>query len=372
MSDGAGRADASTIATRDGGVSRGLKDRTVKMLKKIVRGPLVAVRSFLTRPVTVRLDEFARTQQGLADFANRIKVFEQRLLVLEQNVGFLHKKADEAAVKSRPLVHLKDAYAVALADGYIFLPEDEEALLLMYAAAGSEGLEPGTRRVLHAVLEPGGTAVDVGASVGLHMTALARAVGPAGTVHAFEAEPRLAPMLRRTIAVNGFSCVRLHPVAVGDRDGQARFNVANVIGHSSLYDLPDDEGVRQQIEIPMRALDSVLPPGTRVDLIKIDVEGAELDVLHGAERVLRDSPGCAIVAEWGPSHLRRTGQTGEHWFAEFARLGFEPYAISEPDGRLRRISPAWAAKQFSVNILFLQKGSAVQARLQERRDLMQQ
>lgn len=355
------------MAARLNSKVRRIKEVGVGMLKPLIRGPLVRIRSFFVAPVSTRLDSMQSAQLAQQRFAaeanDRAKELERRVQKLQEAVGFLHAKADESALKSRPVVHVRDAYAVPLADGYLLIPEEEEALLLMYAGAGSAGLEPGTRRVLQAAVEPGNVVIDVGASVGLHMVALARAVGPSGRVEAFEAEPRLAPFLERTMRLNGLTQVRLHKLAVGAKNGTATFHVANTIGHSSLYALTGPDSVREKVKVPLKQLDAVIPAGTQVDLIKIDVEGAELDVLRGAKRLLQESGNCAIVAECGPTHLARTDHGIDDWFGEFASLGFEAYAISEPDGQLRRASPRWVATQESVNMLFLRPGSRAHAKL---------
>jgi FkbM family methyltransferase len=349
---------------------RRVREMVLGVMKRLLKGPLVRVRSFLIAPLSGRLDAIQGSslmqQRFQSEIADRLRELEGTVALAHENIGFLHRKADESAIKSRPVVHLRNAYAVPLSDGYLFIPEEEEALLLMYAGAGAAGLEPGTRSILQAVLQPGGFAVDVGASVGLHTIALARAVGPSGRVEAFEAEPRLAPFLERTLQVNGMSQVNLHELALGARNGTVSFNVARTIGHSSLYALDEPGSVREQVRVRMKRLDSVIPAKSRVDVMKIDVEGAELDVLHGARRVLADSPECAIVAECGPSHLQRTGHAVEDWFAEFAEFGFQPYAIAEPTGELHRLVPRWAAAQHSVNVLFLRSGSAVEQKLLRR------
>ena len=92
--------------------------------------------------------------------------------------------------------------------------------------------------------------------------------------------------------------------------------------------------------------------------------------MRGSKRVLEESPECAIVAECGPSHLQRTGHTVDDWFAEFALSGFLPYAITEPEGELHRITPRWAATQYSVNILFLRPGSVVEEKVLGRLKLL--
>ena len=345
----------------------------------LIKGPLLHARNFLTSPVLSRVDGVQGTlgthQRLIAQALERVQAVEAKLQQVpesmaalkvglqddigkvRQSVGFLHVKADDAAIKLRPSMHLRDAYAVPLRDGYLFVPEEEEGLLLMYTGAGPDGLEPGTRRILQMIGPPGGTVIDVGASVGLHTLALARAIGPSGKLHAFEAEPRLEPFLRRTLNANGLHQVDLKILAVGAAHGEATFHVARTIGHSSLYALSSTAEVREDVTVKVRPLDELIPDNVQVDVIKIDVEGAELDVITGAEKTLTRSPNCAIVAELGPSHLDRVGISLADWLGAFTRFGFKAFAIAEPFGEVRPADPAWLAQQHSVNMLFVREGS---------------
>lgn len=345
-----------------------------------IKGPILHARNFLTSPVLSRVDGVQGTlgthQRLIAQALERTQAtarvlegLQAHVTKLHQSVGFLHVKADDAAIKLRPSVHLKDAYAVPLRDGYLFVPEEEEGLLLMYTGAGPDGLEPGTRRILQMIAPAGGTAVDVGASVGLHTLALARAIGPAGKLHAFEAEPRLEPFLRRTLHANGLHQVELKILAVGAEHGEAVFHVARTIGHSSLYALGSPSEVREEVKVQLRPLDELIPETTKVDVIKIDVEGAELDVIKGAEKTLVRSPDCALVAELGPSHLKRVGISLADWLGAFERFGLKSFAIEEPFGEVKAADPAWLAEQHSVNMLFCRPGSFAHSALLEHKAL---
>lgn len=373
-----------------------------------VKGPLLHLRNFLTSPVLTRVDgvygALLTQQRMIAQIAERLEATERNLLqkgdataahvqqvaegvghlhqkedtaatrlekayqfvgLLHQSVGFLHQKADDAVVKSRPVVHLQDAYAVPLRDGYLFIPQDDEGLLLMYTGAGPDGLEPGTRRILQMITPPKGCAIDVGASVGLHTLALARSIGAGGRLFAFEAEPRLERHLRRTLSANGLHQVSLHILAAGDKNSKATFHVAKTIGHSSLYALESDDQEGEAVEVEIRRLDDVIAKDVLVDVIKIDVEGAELDVLKGAEQILQRSPECAIVAELGPSHLKRIGTPLEDWLSAFTQQGFQAFSIEEPFGNVTPADVEWLARQHSVNMLFVRAGSFARAALAE-------
>tara|TARA_R110002020_G_scaffold367683_1_gene579526 strand:+ start:14066 stop:15325 length:1260 start_codon:yes stop_codon:yes gene_type:complete len=354
---------------------RGVKRVLVSILKR----PALKIRDFLIAPLAERIDQARLSQEYLinqtrlvqekaaASFQSNVDqsigAIQQSLSGVQQSLGFLHIKADEQTRKIWPIVHLRDAYAVPLADGYIYIPDSDEAILLMYARATSEGLEPGTRRVLMTILRPGNVAIDVGASLGMHTIAMANAVGPGGHVDAFEAEPRLMPVLNRTTATNGMHHVSLHACAIGSHDGEVSFNVAQTIGHSSLYDLGSESLVREKITVAMKMLDTAIASDADVNLIKIDVEGAELDVIRGAKRILSQSTDCAIVAECGPSHLRRIHVSLQDWIGEFTSLGYEGYTIQEPGGHIDPLNMQWLAGQESVNIVFVKAGGALSRRL---------
>lgn len=363
-------------------MKRGVKRVLVSILKR----PALKVRDFLIAPLAERIDQTRLSQEYLINQSRLVQEkaaasfqsdmdrslgaiqqslsgVQQSLSGVQQSLGFLHTKADEQTRKIWPMVHLRDAYAVPLADGYIYIPDTDEAILLMYARATSEGLEPGTRRVLKTILRPGNAAIDVGASLGMHTIVMANAVGPEGHVDAFEAEPRLMPVLNRTTATNGMHHVSLHGCAVGSQDGEVSFNVAQTIGHSSLYDLGSEGLVREKISVVMKMLDTAIASDADVNLIKIDVEGAELDVIRGAKRILSQSTDCAIVAECGPSHLRRIHVSLQDWIGEFTSLGYESYTIQEPSGDIDALDMQWLAAQESVNIVFVKAGGALSRRL---------
>lgn len=337
-----------------------MKARLVRWAK----APLQRLRSFLVAPLLQKVDllEQHLIGDGQSGLSASHQATSAALAALQKDVLALHAKTDEIIFASRPTIKRDDAYAVPLADGYIFIPQEEEQLLLMYAGAGAYGIEPGARRILKSVVEPGGRAIDVGANLGLHTLALGRAVGSSGRVDAFEPEPRLERPLRKTLEVNGMGNVTLHTVAAGAQAGEATFHVAATIGHSSLYDL-DQGGTREELTVSVTPLDAVIAEDARIDVIKIDVEGAEIDVLVGAKRIIGSSPGIAIVAECGPSHLARTNVTLEGWFAAFEDHGFDAYAIIEPFGTLRRFDLQWVSNQHTANVLFLRPGSRAERKL---------
>ena len=136
--------------------------------------------------------------------------------------------------------------------------------------------------------------------------------------------------------------------------------IGAVSGHNSLYPLP---GVETTVEVKVVQLDNVLPRAQHIDVAKIDVEGAELDVLHGMSRVSTENPDIVIIAEYGPSHLVRVGVTAEQWLSTFSSQGFQGYVIEEPSGNCVPIEQIDLSEVFSVNIAFIRRTSTLYPRL---------
>jgi FkbM family methyltransferase len=174
--------------------------------------------------------------------------------------------------------------------------------------------EPVLHTRLRFALSPGDTFVDCGANVGAHACVLAEHVGTRGRVVAIEPVPELADRLARNVALNGLRNVSIVRKAAAAEAGRRQFYAPAVgednQGQGSFY---THEGTGQRpIEVETEPLDDILARlgGKRVTAIKIDVEGAELDVLRGATRTLAlQRP--VVFFEYHPAAWDRAGATME-------------------------------------------------------------
>ncbi len=337
-----------------------------RLARRLLKRPLSHFRAFINAPVLSNKNETNDLMFRIQNKLNTLDAQFDLLQSIDGRLDFLHAKADEQTRKNWPIIELEGLFAVPLADGYIFVPRQNDDLLLMFARATSQGLEPGTRRVIKNILRPGDHAIDVGAGVAMHTVSMAQSVGPDGTVDAFEPEPRLQSCLRKAFLLSGLNQVTLHPAAVGCTDGEAPFFVSTTIGHSSLYELETEPETGEPLTVPIRTLDSVIDSNADVNLMKVDVEGAETDVIRGAKRVISQSTDCAIVAECGPSHLKRVDISLEDWIGQFMQLNYEAYAIVEPTGDIQPADMDWLACQESTNVLFLKRDGANLSKILDR------
>ena len=177
---------------------------------------------------------------------------------------------------------------------------------------------------------PARTFIDVGAHIGSVIEEVMR-LSPTSRIVAIEAMPDKAERLRRM-----FPRIEVHACAVSETEGQATFFVnMRQSGFSSLQRPSGSPAADvSSIMVPLRRLDALIT-SSEVDAIKIDVEGAELGVLRGAEKLVADSR-PTIMFESGPTapddSFGYTKQAMWQWFAdrEFAVLVPNRVAHDDP------------------------------------------
>jgi FkbM family methyltransferase len=179
-----------------------------------------------------------------------------------------------------------------------------------------EALAPG--------LPKGGVFLDVGAHIGYFSLKAAKEVGPAGRVVSFEPNPETAARLRRNVAANALTQVTVQEIAATGEEQELEFFAAPTVntGASSLVEHNAEysaDAAPRNFRVRGRRIDNVVRELNlgRVDVMKIDVEGAELLVLRGAEETLRRHH-PRIVMETVPHHLQEFGTTPEE-VAKFLR-----------------------------------------------------
>jgi len=170
---------------------------------------------------------------------------------------------------------------------YVAQPRDQIGNSLYWRGL-DRGLEAETQRVFRTLAQEAEFILDVGANTGLY-TLLACAVSPIAQVVSFEPVPRVYQILKQNVELNGWSArCDLRNQAVSNAMGLARLHVplSNVPTSASL----NPDGFRgnsgELIEVEATTIDAVCADRARVDLVKLDVEGFELEVLEGMERVL--------------------------------------------------------------------------------------
>lgn len=168
--------------------------------------------------------------------------------------------------------------------------------------------EGSTLKLIRHCLRPGDTFVDVGSNIGLMSVLASRVVGPKGTVYSFEPEPGLHKQLLENLGINQSDNVHPFPFAIGSARAKSELYLdSRNMGHTSL--MPPTLGSTSGIGVEVRALDELaISLNIRtMRMIKIDVEGWELEVLIGARRVLGGEQAPIMSIECSRLHPLKGG-----------------------------------------------------------------
>jgi len=244
-----------------------------------------------------------------------------------------------------PVLHIGERLIVTKVGMFIMaLPAGDVRLASVLYGTQERGLTT----LFKNVVRSGMTVIDVGANVGTYTLIAASQVGPGGTVWTFEPAPRTFEICKLNVDLNGLQeHARLIRAAVSDRAGSAKLR------HNTLFSAHDDPNA---IEVETVTLDESIAPGGRVDVVKIDAEGAEPLILRGMRRVIEDNPSIRIFMEFAPQHLERAGVEPEEFVEEIERMGFEIARVDDVSGEVRAAVRAELVAGYSVS-LSLQKRS---------------
>ena len=176
------------------------------------------------------------------------------------------------------------------------------------------------------LIRPGDMVFDIGANHGFYTLLSADATGPTGHVHAFEANPRLAALTTMSVHINGFgNRAEVHEVAVGSGKGEVELSFSHEwSGGGSLFAAGREHSVRCQLV----SLDEMFSnPEFRIDVVKMDVEGAEGLALRGMRQLLERSADVRMMIEFAPEMLNGTDVGAAELVSMLRNLGFRAWTI---------------------------------------------
>ena len=259
------------------------------------------------------------TGQSPAEFEQILTRIEQRLQVVERYVA-----------ETRGLV---GPFAVTLADGKLLVHTlhrllmivDSTDLIITPQLVVYRQWEPELTQLVWNSCRSDTVFVDVGANIG-YFTLLAGSrihAGGTGRVIAVEPNPECCALIERNLVINWSMCdVALHKVAVGAEKGEAWLASPADRAANAHVSLSDEETTgERRFRVPLQPLDALVPEGLAVDILKVDVEGHELSVFRGAQRVVAQSPDIRVIMEWSQKQMAEAGVSVTAMQYELKSLG---------------------------------------------------
>lgn len=194
-------------------------------------------------------------------------------------------------------------------------------------------------RFLGGALKPGMVAFDLGAHCGYFTLLMREAVGADGQVHSFEPSPRTYRRLTANVRRNGYSNVFARESAVGSQVGSLTLNTYNNsrAAYATLGTPPFPDSIAARVPVTTLDLYSAQPGIGQVDLVKMDVEGSELEVLKGARQLLESRRLKVIVFEASDATLASRGTNSAAVLDYLRQLNYSLFDLND-DGGLMPIS----------------------------------
>lgn len=286
---------------------------------------------------------------------------QAQLEIANQNTINAHTKLDATGLailntvdQNKPFIYgLSGGVTVVRTKEYIIgVPSEEWRLAVFLSQYGS--LEIGTEKYFRSILKQGMNVLDVGAHVGIYTL---HALAAGCNVYSYEPTPRLFDILLDNIEINGFQPTgraNAYNLAVSNTEGKAEFSLSGkgYGQNNSLFAIDNSK----RIEVNTTYLDEHLSHLDHIDVVKIDVEGAEPLVLAGMQNIIARNPHLKIIMEFVPSHIRRAGKTPSEFIRQIRSMGLGIHIIDPSSGEILETNDQDLCEVFSVNLLLEKSG----------------
>ena len=214
----------------------------------------------------------------------------------------------------------------------LFLNQDDPVLCGALTLGCYEQFE---LKIFQSLLRPGMCVLDLGANIGLYSMVAAKAVGPEGRVVAVEPDERNCRFVEKTAKYNGFQNLTLVCKAVSDKTGGGKLYLCG--DNKADHRIYDNNNLREAVEIELTSVDDLRKEKgiVKVDVMKMDIQGAEAMALRGMKTVLKANHDIRIIMELWPWGISQTGGQALDVLHEIRDLGFN---IFEIDGNKRAMT----------------------------------
>jgi len=178
--------------------------------------------------------------------------------------------------------------------------------------------------------------VDIGGNIGYYSVVAGKKIGEMGKLFVYEPEEVNLSFLRKNLRENNISAV-VENIALSDRSGTQTFFLTK--HNKGTHSLVNNRGVKESVVVKTDTLDSSLAKhgSPKVNIIKMDIEGAEVLALDGMKETINRSDDLIIFTEFYPKAIKRLGHAPVVFLNKLKDLGFSIFVIYEEGGDLSSV-----------------------------------
>lgn len=200
-------------------------------------------------------------------------------------------------------------------------------------------------------IKNGDIVLDIGANIGYFSLIFSQIVGASGRVIAFEPDPNNFALLRKNVEINNLKNLTLIQKAVSNVSKPISFYLCDY-NHAQHRIYPSSR-CNETITVESTTIDEYISGKefyNKINFVKMDVEGAEYDVLEGMEKTLKSNPTLKILCEFSPKQIREHGLKPEDILKQLLRYGFKIYPITTSGEKIIPIDYAKSVISEIMNI----------------------
>jgi len=185
-------------------------------------------------------------------------------------------------------------------------------------------------KLLEQHVQQGDVVLDIGANIGYYALLLSDLVGNKGRVHCFEPDKKNYDYLQNSTSSKGN--VTINNKAAGPKTEILKIYTSKNLNVDHRTYKPDDYD--QEIEIEAVSMDDYLfnnlkEEGGRVDFIKMDIQGFEMQAIQGMQKLLKKNKDVKIISEFWPYGLKKAGSSVTEYFKFLTENGFKCYLLEK-------------------------------------------
>ena len=167
--------------------------------------------------------------------------------------------------------------------------------------------------------------LDIGANIGFYATILSDIVGEKGLVHCFEPDSKNFEHLKKTTA--DFKNIKINNKAVGPKTEKLKIYTSKNLNVDHRTYKPEEYD--KEIEIDAVSIDDHLASNPKVDIIKMDIQGFEMQAIQGMQTILDKNKDIKLISEFWPYGLKKAGSSVTEYFNFLQSKGFTCYLLEE-------------------------------------------